>query len=102
MLKAGDDVKSVIILLLDLLLLYSILLYYYYYCESFWRKGQCSLLVSFISSVFFANSTESSLECLQYGAPQGSVLGPLLYSIYISPLGDIAWKALHTVSSLCR
>lgn len=32
----------------------------------------------------------SDVHSLPYGVPQGFVLGPLLYSLYTSPLGDIA------------
>ncbi len=39
---------------------------------------------------------QSSLEPLQYGVPHRSVLGPLLFSIYMLPLGHIIKK--HTIS----
>ncbi|GFR87708.1 reverse transcriptase [Elysia marginata] len=48
-----------------------------------------SYLTGRMQSVFI-DSVSSPVSSLQFGVPQGSVLGPLLFTLYTSPVADIA------------
>ena len=54
-------------------------------CVGSWFK---SYLTKRTQSVIIGGST-STYSTLQYGVPQGSVLGPVLFLLYTYPLGDV-------------
>ena len=51
-----------------------------------WFRSSLSDCTQFVQ----VNGACSASHVLEFGVPQGSALGPLLYSMYTSPLGDIA------------
>ena len=100
LLMALDSGCSVILLLLDLSAAFdtidhSIMLHRLSFRFGIKEKTLKSYLSDSRQAVV-VNAKTSSWHSLPFGAPQGSVLGPILFTMYISPLGDLVRQ--HNVS----
>ena len=98
-LKAIDNNRSVILLLLNLSAAFDTVDHSILLSRLQNRFGIRNIALKWFHSYFHSreqfvsvNGIESSKKHLSYEVLQGSVLGPLLYSLYTSPLGAIARK----------
>ena len=92
-----DNHKSVVLVLLDLSAAFDTVDHSLLLSRLSTRFGICDLALDWFC-LYLSDRTQyvriqdvtSDVHSLPCGVPQGSVLGPLLYSLYTSPLGDIA------------
>ena len=91
-----DNQKSVVLVLQDLSAAFDTVDHSLLLARLSTRFGICDQALDWFRSYlsdrtqYVRNDVSSDVHALPYGVPQGSVLGPLLYSLYTSPLGDIA------------
>ena len=95
-LREIDDRNCVVLILLDLSAAFDTVdheILLHRLCHRFGIKGKAlAWLRSYLlgrSQFVCVESARSSSRELTCGVPQGSVLGPILYSMYTAPLGDI-------------
>ena len=92
-----DNQKSVVLALLDLSAAFDTVDHSLLLARLSTRFGICDQALDWFHS-YLSDRTQyvriqdvsSDVHALPYGVPRGSLLGPLLYSLYTSPLGDIA------------
>ena len=92
-----DNQKSVVLVLLDLSAAFDTVDHSLLFARLSTRFGICDQALDWFRS-YLSDRTQyarihdvsSDVHAVPYGVPQGFVLGPLLYSLYTSPLGDIA------------
>ena len=100
MLKVQDDIlhaidgnKAVVLIMLDLPAAFDAVSHEILLCQRYGIAGSVhEWFASYLSSrtqFVQIEGSRSSLRELKSGAPQGSVLGPLLYVLYTSPVADI-------------
>ena len=99
LLCAVDKKQAVILVLLDLSAAFDTVDHSILLQRLRQEMGVCDMPLQWFESYLTGrkqtitiNRTSSSQANLLYGVPQGSVLGPVVFTCYIKPLGDIARK----------
>ena len=97
--RAFDEKKSVILVLLDLCATFDTVDHDRLLAVLNSRIGITGAALSWFESYLKSRTqhvviknVQSSMTKLQCGVPQGSVLGPVLFTTYLLPLGDILRK----------
>ena len=102
-LQAMDNQRVVCLILLDLSTVFDMVNHQLLLNRLKYRFRFCGVMLDWIGSylierkqgVAIGDVQSDAVELLQ-GVPQGSVLGPILFSLYTSPLGDICHQ--HNVN----